>query len=131
MTISYRIDDIGKRIIFTYSDPCISEEIDQCYERIFADAKYTPGFDKLFDLRAPHAAPNATNLRNRAERSGAIKDRFSGRTALVFSENNAAYGMGRMYSVFAEQKGMEVRVFTDLGVAETWLDSERGRLRGT
>jgi hypothetical protein len=41
------------------------------------------------------------------------------RAIVVSSE--VLYGMGRMASIYAELKDMEMAVFTDLGEAERWL----------
>lgn len=127
MALSYVIDHADQRVIVRMAGTFSNQEIDACYARLFADAQFVPGFDLLLDLRAPQVAPSAQEIRDRAKRSGAHKSCFSGRVAMVFPLANAAYGMGRMYSVFALEQGLTVEAFIDIREAEAWLMAGRRR----
>lgn len=69
--------------------------------------------------------PSTVELEDVAAIYGTIKERISSRWALVVAKEYH-YGLGRMYSVFAEKYGMDARVFIDVEEARMWLDGAPG-----
>ena len=65
--------------------------------------------------------PSTVELEDIAVIYGAIKERISSQWALVVAKEYH-FGLGRMYSVFAEKYGLDARVFTDVDEARSWLD---------
>jgi hypothetical protein len=66
--------------------------------------------------------PSTVQLEEIAAIYGSIKDRINSRWALVVAKEYH-FGLGRMYSVFAERYGLEARVFTNADEARAWLDN--------
>ena len=122
MPISYQIDHALSRIVVTLTDPFEISQVDTFNAQLLADPQFSPGFDLLADLQIKHYNMSANMLRGQAERSGRLKNNFSGRQALVCHENRLIYGMSRLYQVFSKPFGLEVKVFTTVSEAEHWLD---------
>jgi hypothetical protein len=131
MPITYRIDRAAHRVVLALSGAMVNQEIDACYGRLFLDPDYIAGLDLLVDLRASDDMPSAIDIRERARRAGALKGRFSGRVAQVFATNGVQYGMGRMYSVFAQEFGIISDAFTSLEEADQWLKDARATPPGS
>jgi len=71
--------------------------------------------------RSTNFDPSTMELEDIAAIYGSIKDRICSRWALVVAKEYH-YGLGRMYSVFAERYGLDARVFTNAREAKTWLE---------
>lgn len=65
-------------------------------------------------------SPSTEQLEGMASDYGTIADRIV-RWALVV-EKNYHFGLGRMFSVFAERQSFEMRVFADGTQAREWLE---------
>jgi hypothetical protein len=117
-------------MVLIVSGPLCNDEVDRAYAEAFASPEFVPGLDTLIDIRAASTNPTPSELRERARRSAEMTRSLSGHVALVFATNDVQYGMGRMYTVFAQERGLNAEVFTDLAEAQTWLASLRNRTRG-
>jgi|ERR1043165_5034021 hypothetical protein len=127
MPVSYQIDHALSRIVVTLTDPFDIAEVEVYNRTLFADPEFRTGYDLLADMRIQRYNLSAGLLRGQAQRAGQLKDRFSGRQALVCHENRLLYGMSRLYEVFSKPFGLDVRVFTRIAKAEEWLDECRRR----
>lgn len=125
MPADYRIDRTNHRVILTISGAYAAEDVERCYATLFMDPQFAPGLDLMIDGRASHGAPATDALRARARRAGELKERFSGRIALVAGSAHIEYALGRMYAVFAEEHGVSAQVFTTIPEAERWLLDQR------
>jgi hypothetical protein len=107
MAADYRIDAARRRVTLIISGSYAIDEVEGCYARLFADALFRPGFDLLIDGRTASGTPATMDLRARARRAGELKERFSGRIALVAAAPDIVYAL----------------VFTALAEAERGLDA--------
>jgi hypothetical protein len=125
MGADYHIDAVRQRVTLLISGGYAIDEVEACYARLFADPAFRPGYDLLIDGRASSGSPPTVDLRARARRAGELKERFSGRIALVAAAPDIVYALARMYAVFAEEHGVAAQVFTAVVEAEGWLDGLR------
>jgi len=80
----------------------------------------------LYDARASTYVPTSDDLIAMTKRVGMLTTRYGprGPVALVVGDS-ALHKMGRRYSSLGELTSLDVRVFTTLEEAETWLDASR------
>ena len=117
--------DLG--LVITYFTGRVSdEEFVDLYRRMLNDEEYVPGTDELADLRDVESLNLSALALRRVEEL--TEERYAGtdasfRTAIV-APRDQAYGIGRMYEVFAEEGPENVRVCRDMEDALEWLQIE-------
>jgi len=77
---------------------------------------------ELIDARHVTTNVTADQIRRLAQRAADMLPRVRLGATAVVTTNDVAFGMARMYSVFAESAGALVEVFRDLEAASGWLD---------
>ena len=102
----FTIDNINEIVDWVKTEPSLPERI----KLLIVD-------------RSTNFDPSTIQLEEIAAKYGSIKDRISSRWALVVAKEYH-YGLGRMYSVFAERYGLDARIFTDVEEARAWLDAD-------
>jgi hypothetical protein len=121
MPTSYKIEE-GFAIVTCEGDFAV-EDIKDIVEWV----KTEPSLPEIIKLLIVDCStnfdPSSIQLEEIAAMYGSIKDRISSRWALVVAEEYH-YGLGRMYSVFAERYGLDARVYKDVSEARAWLDEE-------
>ena len=124
MPIRYTIHhDLG--LVVTYFSGRVSDgEFIDLYRALLNDEDYVPGTDELADLRDVESLNLSALALRRVEEL--TEERYAGtgasfRTAIV-APRDQAYGIGRMYEVFAEEDPENVRVCRDIEDALEWLD---------
>ncbi|MCS7211735.1 MAG: hypothetical protein RMI34_03835 [Chloroherpetonaceae bacterium] len=88
--------------------------------RIANDTRFREGFNVLVDICQLNYSPSLSELRAFADVLTSLKDRCSGRTALVVS-NFLHFGLGNLLSRFLELSGIQMRVFFSMQDATHWL----------
>jgi hypothetical protein len=80
----------------------------------------------LYDARASLYVPTADDLVAMATRVGVLTTKYGprGPVALVVGDS-AHHKVGRRYASLGELTALDVRVFTTLDEAESWLDASR------
>jgi hypothetical protein len=115
--------DLG--LVVTHFTGRVSDgEFVDLYRRMLNHEDYVPGTDELADLREVESLNLSALALRRVEEL--TEERYGGtgagfRTAIV-APRDQAYGIGRMYEVFAEEGPENVRVCRDMADALEWLD---------
>jgi hypothetical protein len=77
---------------------------------------------EIFDLREVGSYEiNGDDVRMVVEYVRTTGDRFKGGKVAYVANRDMPYGMGRMFSFFAEDLGINIQVFRDLDEACSWL----------
>lgn len=119
MAITYEIG--GDYAVVTCEGEFTMNNIVEIVEWIKSD-KALPGRFKLLIVdRSTNFNPSTVELERIASLYSSVKDRIYSRWALVVGKDYH-FGLGRMYSVFAERFGLDARVFSDEASARQWLD---------
>jgi hypothetical protein len=114
--------EAGMLTVRAYGDVTFEECRD--YQRqLLADPHMRCATHILADLTGVTGAPSADELRIVAYEFEPLIKAGLGPIALV-SGSAFVYGLGRMFSVFAEKIGMKISVFSDRAEAGEWLDSQ-------
>ena len=124
MPIRYTLhNDLG--LVVTHFTGRVSDgEFIDLYRAMFNDPAYVPGTNELADLRGVETLNLSALALRRVEEL--TEERYAGtdagfRTAIV-APRDQAYGIGRMYEVFAEEGPENVRVCRDVEDALEWLE---------
>ena len=124
MAISYEID--GGYAIVTCEGEFTMDNIREIVDWVKAEQALPEQFNLLIVDRSTDFDPSTVELEQVAALYGSIKDRIYSRWALVVAKEYH-FGLGRMYSVFAERFGLDARVFADEESARAWLDQYPSR----
>jgi hypothetical protein len=119
MAISYEID--GDFAIVTCEGEFTMDSIGEIVDWVNSEQALPERFKLLILDRSTDFDPSTIELERIAALYGSIKDRIYSRWALVVAKEYH-FGLGRMYSVFAERFGLDARVFADEESARAWLD---------
>ena len=84
------------------------------------DARFKDGFNVLVDLCRLNYHPSLAELRAFADVLISLKDKCSGKTAIVVS-NFFHYGFGKVLGGFLELAGIKMQVFRDTLEAIQWF----------
>ncbi|MFQ3598639.1 MAG: hypothetical protein SNJ55_10210 [Chloroherpetonaceae bacterium] len=84
------------------------------------DARFKDGFNVLVDLCRLNYHPSLVELRAFADVLISLKDKCSGKTALVVS-NFFHYGFGKVLGGFLELAGIKLQVFRQMPDALQWF----------
>jgi len=77
---------------------------------------------EIFDVRDVGSYEiNGNDVRLVVEYVRTTGDRFKGGKVAYVANRDMPYGMGRMFSFFAEDLGIEIQVFRDMNDACSWL----------
>ena len=124
MPITYTIHKELGLVVTRFTGHVGDEEFVGLYRTMLHDDDYVLGTNELADLRAVEDLDLSTKALRRVEAITA--ERYAGasagfRTAII-APRDQAYGIGRMYEVFAEEGPENVRVCRDPADALEWLD---------
>jgi hypothetical protein len=119
MSMSYSIDP-ARRLVLTRVRGIVStSDMQDLTNRMLADPRFDPEYRGLADLA--EVTEVTIDARAMAETAAMPLYQPGTRRALV-APSDIAFGMARMFAVYAERSGQEVRVFRDLAEAERWLE---------
>jgi hypothetical protein len=123
MAISYQFD--GDFAIVTCEGEFTVDNIREIVDWVNTERALPAKFKLLIVDRSTSFDASTGQLEEIAAIYSSIKDRIYSRWALVVGKEYH-YGLGRMYSVFAERYGLDARVFTSVEEAREWLDDGPG-----
>ncbi len=114
-------------VITVFAGAVGDDEVLAHVESLIADGRVRPGFREFADCRRVTLEGDLTSngLRRVAEFEVTSPLPAGGRLAFV-APPGVVYGMGRMFSVFAEDTREEIRVFTEPADACAWLGTDLG-----
>jgi hypothetical protein len=119
MSIYYFRDQQNNRLITTAEGVVTFEEINAHLD--LEERNGDLNRPELIDARNASTTITAEQVRHLAHRAAGMLSRMRlGPSALV-TNDDVVFGMGRMYSVFAESAGAIVEVFRDIDAANRWL----------
>jgi hypothetical protein len=121
MPVDYEID--GNTAIMTASGKVSYKEINGAFENLTRDPDFREGLNILvYDIHSDYN-PGTFDMVNAAEHMDSLMKSFSPRIALVVTEG-LKYGFGRMLEMYCNIKNIELRVFTELDQAKSWLQKD-------
>ena len=88
--------------------------------KVYSDPAFRSPWLSMWDLAGARPLFTAAELREVAAHVKDHRPVDAGRIAIVATED-LAFGMSRMYEVFASDLRVETRVFRDSGLAQRWL----------
>ena len=111
--------DRAHGIVFTRSWGVVTYgEIREQYLALCADPEFDREFCQLADLRAVEQLALTADQTRQLARVTAFRP---GRPRAYVGVHEEAYGMARMFSIFCELEGQNVRVFREWADALQWL----------
>lgn len=99
--------------------PYTAVEIEENLRQLVASRGYQPGSDVLVEVRGSQNTP-AGQIRRYATLLPQLAAEIGNRIAIC-TDTDLAYGLSRMFAVFAAPAGYEVTVFRDTTAARAWL----------
>lgn len=84
------------------------------------DYRFKPEFNILVDMCHLHYFPSLSEMRDFADVLISLKERCSGKTALIVS-NFLHYGLGKFLGGLLEAAGIKMQVFRAASDAERWF----------
>ena len=123
MPVEYTIHpDLGI-VVTRFSGRVNDAEFVDLYRRMLADDRYVLGTNELADLREVESFAVSSGALRRVEQI--TRDRYAGSDvtfrSAVLAYLDHAYGVGRMYEVFAEEGPENARACRDPAEALEWL----------
>jgi hypothetical protein len=115
---TYHIDRTRQLVLSRAWGVLSNEDLEDHYAWMTADPAFDPEFRQLADLReVTELALNSSNIAR-----AATKPAFDAqaRRAIV-ANSDIAFGLSRMYAIYAEGRGQTVEVFRTIEEAEAWL----------
>ena len=119
MPVDYRIEN--QIVEFLMTDGYTFEEFKRVCFEVLADADFKPSMKSLVNLWQARPNPPTQEMRDGAAFLASLKERFAPTWAILAPPNSLTYGLARMFSVFAENKGIELEVFIDRTQALAYL----------
>lgn len=119
MTMRYSIEN--DTVEFLMGERYSFDEFKHICLEILSDPEFNPCMKGLVNLLQARPNPPTQELREGAAYLGAIKGQFISTWAILAPPDSLTYGLARMFSVFAESKGIQLEVFTDRKQALNFL----------
>jgi hypothetical protein len=125
MPLDYSVDHRSRRVLVKGSDPVDPAIVIDLLDRQAIDGAWA--YATLEDLRGMSWIPSSAELRLIIGRIQSLSHRHGrrGPVALVTSDNQALFGMFRMYATFSEMElvSAPINAFRTVEEAERWLDA--------
>lgn len=126
LPLHYKIDPDCRLVRARAWGVLTNDDLRDYYPRLIADARFHPDYRQLTSLDEVTAFTVDTCVL--AEAAGWSIYDVGTRRAIVARED-VAFGLARMFSVYAERVGQNVRAFRDAAVALEWIDSPSDPVR--
>ena len=120
MSVRYSIENDS--VEFLMGDRYSFDEFKQVCLVILSDPDFNPRMKGLVNLLQARPNPPTQELLEGAAYLGAIKEQFISIWAVLAPPDSLTYGLARMFSVFAESKGIQLDVITDRKQALSFLN---------
>ena len=121
MPVDYELD--GNTAVVTAAGKVTYSEINGAFENLIRDPDFREGLSILVYDKQSDYNPGTFDIVNAAEHMDGLMKSFSPRIALVVTEG-LKYGFGRMLEMYCNIKNIELRVFTELDQAKSWLQNK-------
>jgi hypothetical protein len=99
------------------------EQLEYAVQVVISGPEFPAGAGMVADVTRIEGEPTADQIRELASFFGSRKEELGHRIALVVSSKKPVqYGLARMLSAYADNRGLTVGVFTDFEEACGWLN---------
>lgn len=120
MPVTARVDPDTGIVHYSATGDMTRDDVISIITQVYSDPAFRSPWHSIWDLSGARPLFTADELREVAAYVRAHRPVDSGRIAVVATED-LAFGMGRMYEVFASDLKVETRVFRDPDMARQWL----------
>ncbi len=124
MPVTYNIDKARKLIRTNCIGPVTLADVVDHFSQLEVDPDLTGVLDILLDVHEADLPPDSAQLRLVDWHVTTIRKKVEFRRCAIIADQDAMFGMMRMFAVFAERNFQAVRVFRGLFEAEAWLNSQ-------
>lgn len=116
--MSYSIDQESRMVRCRAWGTLTNEDLRDHYQQLAADPEFTPAYSQIGDLTGVVAltADSATIAEVASRRVFNAEVRRA-----IIAPSDSAYGVSRMFAIYAERAGQDVQVFRDADAAERWV----------
>ena len=111
MALLYSIEN--DVVEFLFFDKYTYTEFKRTCYGVLSDPAFKPTMKGLANLLHAEPNPPAKEMEECAEFLGSLKERFISSWSVLTQPEGRTYGLARMFSVFAEENGMAMDVFTE------------------
>lgn len=85
------------------------------------DSAFNPPMKTMIDLVQAESSITTDDLKIGAMRIGELKDYIAPHAAVLAKPKSLLYGLARIFSIYAEEEGMMIEVFTERSKALNYL----------
>lgn len=131
VALTYNLDPVRRLVRIVLHEPPTLLDAEAVLDQLAADPQFGPGFRVLVDRWQLMLEPDEAYVRGAIEAIASRGPRFTGVRWAAVTSHLSGYRMVRLLiEPFAQQRGVEYRVFMDEGQALEWLfeGRERGAL---
>ncbi len=122
--MSYAMDPESRMVRCRAWGTLSNEDLRDHYAKMAADPQFAPGYCQLGDLSGVVAlTADSATIAEVASRP--VFDAEARRA--IIAPSDAAYGVSRMFAIYAERAGQDVRVFRGAPEAEQWVAGSVGQ----
>ncbi len=119
-TVRLERSDDGHLLSIVAEGPYTLAEVKAVIGAATADAPPDRDCCLLMDIRRSEASPSTGDLQDFAKFLGNLPTHVAARSAWLVSED-LQFGLARMLSVYAEERGITIQVFRESDAARAWL----------
>jgi hypothetical protein len=121
----YAIDVAGKMLRTSAVNPLTFADVVDHLRQLKQDPLCAGPMDVLLDLRSTNFLPQSTELNAVVSEVSGIRDKVQFGNLAMVAQNDALYGMMRMFEVTARDYFRATRVFRGMNEAEAWLNGQK------
>lgn len=119
--VTYTVDEARGLVETTIREGFTYPDIVATFVALRTDPRIRPEFDRLAVYEATHVPLTTAEVRTMVEAAARVPHSTGTRVAVVV-RCDVMYGMMRMYELYGDSVGIQVRVFRDRIDADRWLN---------
>lgn len=119
--VTYTVDEARGLVETTIREGFTYPDIVAVFAALRTDPRIRPEFDRLAVYEATHAPLTAAEVRAMVEAAARVPHHPGTRVAVVV-RSDVMFGVMRMYEMYGDSVGIQVRVFRERIDAERWLN---------
>lgn len=123
--VTYTVNEARGLVITTIREGFTYSDIVATFAALRSDPQIRPEFNRLAVYEATHVPFTSAEVRSMVEAAAHVPHTASTRVAVVV-RCDVMYGMMRMYELYGDGLGIQVRVFRDRAEADEWLAERPG-----
>ena len=119
-TVTYTVDEVRGLVETTVREGFTYADIVATFAAFLTDSRIQPNFDRLAVYEATTAPLTSAEVRAMVEAATRVPHSPRTRVAVVV-RCDVMFGMMRMFEIYGDGAGIQVRVFRDRAEADRWL----------